>query len=304
MAYLHIENLYKEQGILMFKECYALEKIHGTSAHLSYTPVHQSVAGETPSRLDFFAGGGNHSDFVKLFDAEAIRKKLDEIAPTKHVHIYGEYYGGKMMKMSRTYGSEMKFVVFEVKIGDAWLNVQKAEQIANDLGLEFVHYKRIPTTMEAIDAEMMDVSIQAIRNGMSESTDHIGHCPPVREGIVLRPIEEVVLNSGSRVIAKHKRDEFRETNTPRKVVSPEKLKLIEEAKAIANEWVTRERLNHILSKGEVEEKIENTGKVIGLMTDDILREAEGEIVDSPSAKKEIARLTALMFKERIKNELV
>jgi hypothetical protein len=50
------------------------------------------------------------------------------------------------------------------------------------------------------------------------------------------------------------------------------------------------------------QKIENTGQIIALMTDDIIREAAGEIVDSPSARKEIARQTALLFKERLKNE--
>jgi hypothetical protein len=29
MGYRHIENLYKNKMILMFKECYAMEKIHG-----------------------------------------------------------------------------------------------------------------------------------------------------------------------------------------------------------------------------------------------------------------------------------
>ncbi len=29
MGYMHIDNLYKDQTILMFRECYALEKIHG-----------------------------------------------------------------------------------------------------------------------------------------------------------------------------------------------------------------------------------------------------------------------------------
>lgn len=29
MGYIHIENLYKNRAILLFKECYALEKIHG-----------------------------------------------------------------------------------------------------------------------------------------------------------------------------------------------------------------------------------------------------------------------------------
>jgi hypothetical protein len=77
----------------------------------------------------------------------------------------------------------------------------------------------------------------------------------------------------------------------------------EDARAIANEWVTLERLNHVLNRGEVEAKIENTGKIIELMTEDIVREAEGEIVDSPDARKQIGRLTALMFKDFIKGEI-
>ncbi len=34
MGYLHIDNLYKNQTIRLFRECYALEKVHGTSAHV------------------------------------------------------------------------------------------------------------------------------------------------------------------------------------------------------------------------------------------------------------------------------
>jgi len=317
MSYLHIENLYKEQGILMFKECYAMEKIHGTSAWLSYSPgdhVEKHLDGGailhsvSPTRLTFFAGGGNYNDFVKLFDEQAIKDKLDgmgfnlkDVPARKHVHIYGEYYGGKIMGMGKTYGDKGKFVAFEVKIGDKWLNVEKAEAFVKSLGLEFVHYKRIPTTMEAIEAETHEPSVQAIRNGMGQSADKFGFIPPIREGIVLRPIEEVTTNNGERVIAKHKRPEFSETRTTR-IVSPEKLKIIEEAKAIANEWVTRERLYHILDG--IEMKVENTGKVIALMTEDILREAKGEIVDSPNARKQIAKETALLFKEMIKGELL
>ena len=125
----------------------------------------------------------------------------------------------------------------------------------------------------------------------------------MREGIVLRPLEEMTLNNGERVIAKHKRDEFRETSTPRKVISPEKLKMIEDAKAIANEWVTYERLMHILTSGKIEAKIENTGKIIELMIEDVMREAKGEIKESPDANKQIGRLTALMFKEYLKESL-
>jgi hypothetical protein len=34
MGYAHINNLYKDQEILIFKHVWALEKIHGTSAHI------------------------------------------------------------------------------------------------------------------------------------------------------------------------------------------------------------------------------------------------------------------------------
>ncbi len=296
MAYQHIENLYKNQKILMMKECFAMEKIHGTSAHVSYSPSQALPADETcvaPSRIGYFSGGGNYDTFVKLFNDVELREKFDSLFIGKHVHVYGEFYGGKMQGMSKTYGDAMKFVAFEVKVGDTWLNVPNAEDVCNKLGIEFVHYKRIPCTLDALDAERDADSVQAVRNGMGE-----GH---MREGIVIRPIEEVTMNDGSRVVAKHKRDEFRETNTPRKVISPDQLKKLEDAKAIATEWVTLERLKHVLNRGEVEARIENTGKVIELMTEDILREATGEIVDSSDARKQIGRLTALMFKDYLKN---
>ena len=35
MGYRHIDNLYKNQDILLFRECFALEKIHGTSANVA-----------------------------------------------------------------------------------------------------------------------------------------------------------------------------------------------------------------------------------------------------------------------------
>ncbi len=289
MAYQHIDNLYRSQEILMLVECFALEKIHGTSAHISY---------KTDKNIGLFAGGADHSTFSAIFDMEKLEARFKDMAlpPNRSVHIYGEAYGGKMQGMSALYGPNLRFVAFEVKIGDTWLNVLKAEAFTLALGLEFVHYVRIPCTMEAIDAQRDADSVQAIRNGMGE-----GHH---REGIVLRPIEEVTLNNGKRIVAKHKRDEFRETTMPRKVVSPERLQVIAEAKAIATEWVTMMRLYHVLDKAQIEVKLENTGAVIKIMTEDILREAEGEIVDSPDARKHIGRETALMFKEHIRHEAI
>ena len=106
MAYLSIDNLYKAQTILLFKECYALEKIHGTSAHITYRE----------NQLTFFSGGSSHENFVKLFDRDKLLEKFIQIGQTDIV-VYGEAHGGKMQGMRETYGNELKFVAFEVKIG-------------------------------------------------------------------------------------------------------------------------------------------------------------------------------------------
>jgi len=284
MSYMDIDNLYKNQDILLFKECYAMEKIHGTSAHISYKD----------GRVSFFAGGSKYEDFVKLFNEEDLKKKLDEmIDGTTSVHVYGEAYGGNMQKMRETYGNELKFVAFEVKIGDLWLNVPKAEQFVKELGLDFVPYVRISTNMKEIDEALYTPSVQALKNGIQEEK--------MREGIVLRPIEEVVKNNGKRVIAKHKRPEFAETKTPR-IVDTDKLKVLSEANAIANEWATEMRLTHVLDNFP-NPSIENTGEVIKAMLEDILKESTGEIVDSKEARKAIGKQTAILFK-RYLNESI
>ena len=72
--------------------------------------------------------------------------------------------------------------------------------------------------------------------------------------------------------------------------------MLAEAKAIAEEWVTPMRLNHVADAEQIEIRVENIGRLIVLMTVDVLREAAGEIVDTPTARKEIGRQTALLVK--------
>ena len=288
VSYLHIDNLFRNQDILVFKEVYAMEKIHGTSAHVSFT----IVPGQ-PVHINFFSGEQSEA-FVKLFDVGALTQKFLATG-INHLTVFGEAYGGKCQGMSKTYGKDLKFVVFDVKVGEyCWLSVPDAEQLAVSLGFEFVHYAKVSTDIEVLDAEKNKDSVQAVRNGMGE-----GH---MREGIVLRPLFEVKKNNGERVIVKHKRDEFRETETVRKV-SPDRVKVISDAKKIANEWVTEMRLNHVLSKLPHATGMEHTRDVIFAMLEDVEREAAGEIVFSQDAKKSIGARTATLFKQRFKDSL-
>lgn len=194
MGYAHISNLYKEQTILLFKECWALEKIHGTSAHVSWKD----------GRLTFSSGGEKHERFVGLFDATL----FDKFAALGHDHVtvYGEAYGGSQQKQAWRYGPQLKFVAFDVNVGSVWLNIPDAADVVAKLGLEFVHYERCSTDLAALDAQRDAPSTQAKRNGVE------GDKP--REGVVLRPLIELQFKTGERICAKHKRDEERETATP------------------------------------------------------------------------------------------
>jgi len=287
MGYLHIDNLYKNQTIRLFRECYALEKVHGTSAHIRWSK----------GALTFYAGGEKYESFVALFDVAALTEAFQKLGRDE-VIVYGEAYGGKQQGMRHTYGDKLCFIAFDVKIDDAWLNVPGMDRLVAGLGLEVVPWRKVSTDLGALDAERDLPSEVAVRRGITE--------PREREGVILRPLVEMTLNNGERVIAKHKGDKFRETAKPRPVVDADKLAVLTQAQEIADEWVTDERLRHVLGKIETDGKIVDmsmTPVVIAAMVEDIYREGRGEIVASKEARTAIGMATARLFKRHLQSSL-
>jgi hypothetical protein len=281
MAYLHIDNLYRNIQILEMKRCYAMEKIHGTSAHIKWNE----------NKVTFFSGGEKHARFVELFNEEELTRLFHGMGLVgRKVVIYGEAYGGKLQGMKDTYGSDLKFVAFDVKIDDVWLDVLKAEAIVKDFDLEFVHYVETSTDIDELNILRDADSVQAIRNGMGEGKK--------QEGIVLRSIFEVRLNNGTRMIVKHKRDDFREMKTPREV-DGKKLKVLTESREVADEWVTPMRMKHVLDKLPHVEGIEHTGDVIRAVLEDVLREGAGEFEDTKFVRKAISAEAARQWKQQV-----
>ena len=282
MGYMHIDNLYKDQRILLFRECFAMEKIHGTSARVAWRA----------DGLHFSSGGEKHERFVKLFDEVKLRE-LFGVLGHADVTVYGEAYGGSQQAQKWRYGESLRFVAFEVEIGGVFLAVPQAHDVVAKLGLEFVHYVKVSTDLPSLDAERDAPSEQAKRNGVVD-------CDKPREGVVLRPLVELKDNAGSRIISKHKRDEERETASPRKVVDPDKFQVLTRATEIADEWVTPTRLAHVLDKLDPNAGIERMRDVIVAMTEDVLREGSTEIVDSREARAAIGKKTAELFKDRLR----
>lgn len=299
MGYLHIDNLYKNQDILMFRECYALEKIHGTSAHISFEII-TTFELDNPEvhnikvDIKYFNGGENRERFLALFNQTELAEKFTTLGIKNKMILYGEAYGGKQQGMSHTYGKDLKFIVFDVIIGESWLDVPRAEEIVKALGLEFVSYERVSTDLSSLAIQRDLYSVQAVRNGITE--------PKPREGVVLHPIIELRKNNGARIIAKHKGEAFQETAKPRKVVSPEELEVLTKADEIAKEWVTPMRLNHIIGKMQ-NPQMENMWEIINSMVEDVQREGKGEIVWSDLVKKAIGKETSALFREHLKAQL-
>mgnify|MGYP001616590866 CR=1 FL=1 len=281
MAYLHINNLYRDQRVLLFRECYALEKVHGTSAKVRWDGA----------AVSFFSGGEKHERFVQVFDIDRLSESFRALGhEDRSITVYGEAYGGKCQGMSSTYGKDLAFVAFDVKIVDSWLDVLNAADVVAKLGLEFVPFRRGPTDLAWIDAQRDADSEIAIRRGIGPGK--------IREGVVLRPVIEATLNNGERLIAKHKRLEFSETATPREV-DPLKVVVLAEAEAIAADWVTPMRLTHVLQRVPGPYEMKQTPAVIAAMTEDVMREAAGEVVWGREAKAAVGTRTARLFKQRV-----
>lgn len=242
-------------------------------------------------QIELFSGGASVNVFARMVNAQELAEKFAE-SGIMDIAIHGELYGGNQQKQTWRYGNELKFCVFDVRINHHWLSVPQAEEVAHKLGLEFVSWTKIPGTVEACDAARDAPSVQAKRNGV------VGDQP--MEGVILRPLLELHDNRGSRIIAKHKRAEERETATERKVVDPSKLQVEANAAAIANEWVTVTRLDHVLDKLPQGIGVESTGLVIKAMLEDVLREGAGEIVDSREARNAISARTRVLFHERVR----
>lgn len=297
MGYRKIPNLYRPEiaDILDEPELYAMEKIHGTSAHIKY---------HADGTLSFFAGGANHQQFVDLFDQTRLlqsfketEKSLSEI----HEHgyswiVYGEAYGQKINAQAWRYGKSLRFVAFDVvcitpEKEESWFTVPEAQSFVEKLGLEFVHYEVVKSDLATLDAARDKPSTQAKRNGIE------GDQPT--EGVVLRPLTEKSAANFDRMMAKHKRKEERETRTD--FQPGERIAIYEAAQAIAQEWVTEERLNHVIQKVCLDQvpSVKHFQSVIDGMVDDVITEGGQMLVDTPEARRAIGGKAAKLFKARL-----
>jgi ATP-dependent RNA circularization protein (DNA/RNA ligase family) len=122
-----------------------------------------------------------------------LKSELTEAFPAGAV-LYGEGYGAKIQKGGGNYRSDQGFVLFDVKVGEWWLQRSDVIGVAEKLGIDVV-----PIIGEGTLHEAVSMAKAGIKSDWGDFA---------AEGIVARPKTELKTRAGHRIIAKIKSRDF------------------------------------------------------------------------------------------------
>jgi len=108
--------------------------------------------------------------------------------------LYGEGYGPKIQKGGK-YKSTQDFVLFDVKIGDWWIQRSDIEDIADKSNIDIVPIIGTGSLLNMVG--LTEIGFKSIWGDF------------MAEGIVARPEVELKTRSGNRIITKIKHKDFR-----------------------------------------------------------------------------------------------
>jgi len=109
--------------------------------------------------------------------------------------LYGEGYGAKIQK-GGNYRPDQDFVLFDIKIGEWWLQRKDVEDIRQDLDLDIVPVIGMGTLKDMVE--------RTSDGFYSQWNDNL-----IAEGIVARPSTELKARNGKRIITKIKYKDFK-----------------------------------------------------------------------------------------------
>ena len=186
-----------EFGYLSTNEWVFTEKVDGTNirvecaAYAEYSKQYGITFKGKTDRAQI------HSQLVERleqrFHNENTRKQLFDLFSDGGVTLYGEGYGDKIQKGVK-YRTDQDFVLFDIRIGDLWLNRADVEDIADTLGLDIV-----PIIGDGTLFDMLDRAEQGFKSQWGDF---------IAEGIVARPLCELKSRRGERIITKIKHKDF------------------------------------------------------------------------------------------------
>lgn len=179
------------------------EKVDGTNIRVMLSPSREEgfQAGDVVIVTPTLAYGGKTEQasipatLIARLDA-IFRPQLARMAEMfpDGACLYGEGYGAKIQKAGSQYRPDQDFALFDVKVGDWWLERHNVEDVARKLGLDIV---------PIISRGTLPQMVAMTRAGFQSTW---GVFPA--EGIVARPACELKTRSGARIITKIKHRDF------------------------------------------------------------------------------------------------
>lgn len=196
-----IEGKFRLPEFNNVKKWYVTEKVDGTNIRILYEKGCPSI--EFYGRTD----NAQMPTFLlkylqETFTAEKMDKSFPDLSQFTLVVLYGEGYGAKIQKGGNYRPNSVCFRLFDVKIGDWWLEPESIQDVANKLGIQTVPYLGEFTTEEAI-ALLKNEPLSKVAN------EEGGNKAYKIEGIVARTKPLLLRRNGERVMWKLKCRDYR-----------------------------------------------------------------------------------------------
>jgi ATP-dependent RNA circularization protein (DNA/RNA ligase family) len=178
-----------EFGYLAANEWHFTEKVDGTNIRVMFDNGKVTFGGRTDNAQIQAQLVERLNDRFRYED-----NILSEIFGDGKATLYGEGYGAKIQKGGGNYRQDQDFVLFDVRVGDWWLQRKDVYVVAEKLGLDVVPYIGQGTLYDAVNKAK-----DGIRSMWGDFQ---------AEGIVARPMVELRTRGGERIIAKIKCRDF------------------------------------------------------------------------------------------------
>ena len=293
--YNSIENTFDRDFMdrIVIEECdkqefVVQEKVHGANVCLI-------TDGETVSfgkRTGFVEVGEKFYDYEELLERYQFKVislfsvVKESFADIKTLMVFGEMFGGKyphndvknnnktmVIQKGVYYCPNHEFYAFDLYIIDdetgRFLSVDEANTYFEREGFFYAKSLLRGTLAECLKYPNDAPSKIAEWLGLPPLEDNI--C----EGVVIRPVAPTYLHNGARVLLKSKNARFAEKKAvkkraPKLFVEPSYSEELNNLLPEAEQYVTENRLNNVVSKiGQISVP-KDTGKLIGLFSKDIL----------------------------------
>ena len=189
-----IEGVYREPELELLKdiEWTFTEKVDGTNIRIIWDGHNVVFGGRTdnaqiPSHLV--------TKLNELFMGTRMEQVFEQVFGESKAILYGEGYGAKIQKGGGNYADTQKFVLFDVKVGDIYLERTNVEDVANKFSLDVV-----PIVHKGKLQDGVDIVKAGLKSQWGDFT---------AEGLVAKPSVELLNRKGDRILTKIKAEDFK-----------------------------------------------------------------------------------------------